>query len=75
MTTNPISLDPSHTISDVRTVFQNHRIHHIPIVQENKLMGMVSKSDYLFFRRGFTENVAEEKIERLRLGPLRLVIS
>ena len=68
MTSDPISLDPNHTISDVRDVFKNNRIHHIPIVTDGKLMGIVSKSDYLFFRKGFAVSETEENIETLRLS-------
>ena len=68
MTSDLICLDPNHTISDVRNVFKNNRIHHIPIVTDQKLVGIVSKSDYLFFRKGFIENDIEENLEELRLS-------
>jgi acetoin utilization protein AcuB len=66
MTSDLITLDPSATIADVASVFKQHKIHHIPIVLGDKLVGIVSKSDYLSFKRGFLEDRDDEKVEEIR---------
>ena len=67
MTTNPITLSPDDSLIKVKSVFEKHKIHHIPIVDEGELVGIVSKSDFLFFKRGFNENKIIKKMEEIRL--------
>lgn len=45
MTKNPISLSPKHTIADVESLFKHHRIHHLPVVEDGKLIGLVTTYD------------------------------
>lgn len=61
MTKNPISISPNDPISHVGELFSQNKIHHLPVVDNGKLVGIVSKSDYLFFRRGYSkETVMDE---------------
>ena len=53
MTSDLITLGPKDTLEKVKEVFEKNRIHHIPIVKFNTIVGMISKSDYLAFSRGF----------------------
>jgi len=68
MTVNPITLPPSATIGDAAKIFEEHKVHHIPIALDNSLLGIISMSDYLFFRRGFLDNRDDEKIEDIRMN-------
>jgi len=68
MTSAPITLPPSATIGDAAKIFDEHKVHHIPIAIDNSLLGMVSMSDYLFFRRGFLDDRDDEKIESIRMN-------
>ena len=68
MTANPYTLTPSATIGDAAKIFDEHKVHHIPIAIDNTLLGIVSMSDYLFFRRGFLDNRDDEKIEDIRMN-------
>lgn len=45
MTKNPISLSPCNTIADVESLFKHHRIHHLPVVDEGRLIGLVTTYD------------------------------
>ncbi len=46
MTKNPIAVSPSNTLADVKKLFDEERIHHIPVVdQENRLQGLVTTYD------------------------------
>ncbi len=45
MTTNLISVNSSHKVSDVAQLFKDHDIHHVPVVSGDKLIGMISKTD------------------------------
>ncbi|KXK38361.1 MAG: CBS domain-containing protein [Saprospiraceae bacterium] len=68
MTPNPIAVGVNDPLSVVDKLFREHKIHHLPVVVEGKLAGMVSKSDYLFFRRGFTTDETEKIEEEVRMN-------
>lgn len=45
MTKDVITLTPDNTLADVRDIMLNKHIHHIPIVEGKKLVGMVTSWD------------------------------
>lgn len=57
MSTDLKTVEPDDPVSMVDQIFQEHRIHHIPVVnKDNHIVGVISKSDFLYLLRGFTEN-------------------
>lgn len=68
MTKELLILKPDDSIAKADTIFRNHRVHHIPIVEDDVLVGMVSKSDLLFFKRGFGEDKDLDQLEEIRLN-------
>lgn len=67
MQKNIITLQPNDTIKKAEDIFKTHKIHHIPIIENEILIGMLSKSDFLFFKRGFNQDRTEEKWDLFRL--------
>lgn len=68
MTKEVFTLSPKATIADVSDLFASKRIHHIPVIdQDGALVGIVSKSDFLFFRRGY-DKAMDKRIEDMRLN-------
>lgn len=65
MTSNPITVEQEETLIKVDEIFNNNKIHHLPVVEGSKLIGMVSKSDLLFFKRGYNKGNTESEIKRL----------
>lgn len=45
MTANPISVTNQNTLSEVARIFHDNTISHLPVVEGDKLVGMVSKTD------------------------------
>lgn len=68
MTRDVKSLQSNASISDAARIFEANNIHHIPILEGKKLKGIVSKSDYLFFRRGFLEESQNDQLEQIRMN-------
>jgi len=68
MTSQLMTLPPDASIADAAYIFENHNVHHIPITKGFKMVGMVSKTDYLFFRRGFTNNEEDDRLEKIRMN-------
>lgn len=66
MTQELITVGPYDTMKTIEEIFERKNIHHIPVVQSEKIVGMVSKSDYLFFMRGFTSNRDDKRMNGLR---------
>lgn len=54
MTTQVIAVAPDDTMEKVQAIFQERHIHHIPVVEKEKVVGIVSYSDYLKLLHGFT---------------------
>jgi CBS domain-containing protein len=54
MTTPVITMGPDDTMDKVQAIFRKNNIHHIPVVKDGQVVGMISKSDYLRLLHGFT---------------------
>lgn len=46
MTKNVITVSPKDNLLNVKHIFDRHNIHHIPVVNEGQVVGIISKSDY-----------------------------
>ena len=46
MTKTVITVSPNDSLLNVEHIFTQNNIHHIPVVDEGKLVGIVSKEDY-----------------------------
>jgi len=47
MSTNLITVAPSATLAEARTLMQDNRIHHIPVMDDEKLVGLVTLTNVL----------------------------
>lgn len=47
MSTNLITVEPSATIAEARTLMHEHRIHHVPVVKGNRLVGLITLTNVL----------------------------
>ena len=68
MTKNVLTLSPSSSIAEAAEIFNAKKVHHIPVTIDDELVGIVSMTDYLFFRRGFLDNRDDQKIEDIRMN-------
>ncbi len=55
MTRNLVTLTPEDDLLMVKELFDQHSIHHIPVVHFRNLVGMVSKSDFLLYSNSVLE--------------------
>lgn len=67
MTGEVTTVAPSDRLTRVKHIFNNQNIHHIPVTENHRVVGMVSKSDFLHFSRGFTVSEDEKRNEKQRL--------
>ena len=58
MTPDPISLRPESLGSDILHIMLERRIGHLPVVQDGKLIGIISIGDVVKYRLRELENEA-----------------
>ncbi len=47
MSTNLVTVPPSATLAEARSLMQNNRIHHLPVTEDGTLVGLVTLSNVL----------------------------
>jgi len=67
MTEDLITVGPEDNLKKVQDIFESNKIHHLPVVDKGQLSGMLSKSDYLLFKRGFVTEESENELDQMRL--------
>ncbi|TXB62406.1 CBS domain-containing protein [Phaeodactylibacter luteus] len=67
MTTNLLTVTTGDKLTAVKEIFDNHRVHHIPVVRYKELVGIISKTDFLHFLRGFNRNAEDEFVNEARM--------
>ena len=55
MSTKLQTASPDEPLSRVIEIFKKHRIHHLPIVEDGKLMGLITTSDLMWANKSFDE--------------------
>ena len=67
MTTKLITVNPSDKLEVVKKAFDENKIHHLPVVRYKEIVGMISKTDLLFFLKGLSHNKYEDVLNVVRL--------
>jgi len=67
MTTKLITVNPKDKLTAVKEVFEKNKIHHIPVVRFREIVGMISKTDFLHFLRGFKRSDEDRFVDNARL--------
>ena len=62
MSTDLITLPPAATLAEARSLMHTHRIHHIPIVDDDKLVGLVTLTNVL----AATDSFLRDQENRIR---------
>lgn len=47
MTTNPVTVTAEDSVANAKDLLQSHGIHHLPVVEDGILVGILSSSDFL----------------------------
>lgn len=68
MTRKLIAVAPTDKLAEVKAIFDQHRIHHLPVVRYTTLVGIISKTDLHHFLRGLLTSDNDHVIEQSRLS-------
>ncbi|MFN0213308.1 MAG: HPP family protein [Saprospiraceae bacterium] len=71
MTRKPATVAPDDNLETVRSIFEKHGFHHIPVVENGKLAGIISYTDYL---RIISELYGNEQAERNNVRSLHTIL-
>ncbi len=67
MSTNLFTVNRDDKLAEVKKIFDEHNLHHIPVVENKKVVGIISKQDYLYFLRGSSKSVEDRFFNEARL--------
>lgn len=67
MSKDLITVSPTDKLTVVKEIFDENNIHHLPVVRFKELVGIISKSDFLHFLRGFSPNDEDRFVNFARL--------
>ncbi len=68
MSTDLKTAMPEDQVAVIDQHLRKYRIHHVPVVnEEHEVVGIVSKSEYLYLLRGFTVNQPDSFRELTKL--------
>ena len=72
MTTPLHTAGPNDPVLVLDEIFRENRIHHVPVVEEGNVVGIISKSDFLYLLRGFTQNSVDRFRETAKLRAFKV---
>lgn len=68
MTTDLKTAGPDDATTVLDEIFRQNRFHHVPIINEEKMViGIISKSDFLYLLRGYTVHETDRFRESAKL--------
>ncbi len=67
MSTDLKILQADDALEKAKALFEQHNIHHIPVVGFKEIVGILSETDLMHFLRGFARGKGDELLEQTRL--------
>jgi CBS domain-containing protein len=67
MSTDLMVVQSDHKVVIVRDIMEINEIHYVPVVNFNKIVGLISKSDLLHFLKGMNYNFYQDLMNDVRL--------
>ena len=72
MSTILVTVGSNQVMKDVEDIFEQHNFHYLPVVDGKSLCGVISKSDYLAFKRKFNSDFVENRMDLFRLKKFKV---
>lgn len=68
MSTQLVTVEPSATIAEARTLMHEHRIHHVPVVKGDHLVGLITLTNVL----AATDSFLRDPKNRIHANEIRI---
>lgn len=65
-------LNPEDVMTKAKNLFETQNIHHLPIVSSGKLLGIISKSDILYYTKQVEKGSGDELIQKTLLNSYKV---
>ncbi len=62
-----ITVNPEDALTEVKKIFDQNPIHHLPVVRYTSIVGIISKTDMYFFMQGYVQDESDKFLEEARL--------
>lgn len=73
MATDLKTAGPDDATTVLDEIFRQNRIHHVPVInEERRVVGMISKSDFLYLLRGYTVHETDRFREAAKLRSFKV---
>ena len=72
MTRKLITVSPLDKMSAVKEIFDKHPVHHVLVVRHTKLVGLISKTDYVQFLKCANAFASDTLAESARLNSYKV---
>lgn len=67
MSSNLITVSSTDKLQVAKDLFTEKNIHHLPVLEDEKLVGILSNTDYLYFIRPLDKDSNEPYLNEIRL--------
>ncbi len=74
MSDNLISVNPEDHLSVVQKIFESYKIHHVPVVEGDKLVGLISKNDFYRLLSGQVES-GKNPVDVIKEAPVKSLMT
>lgn len=68
MTSNVLTVNPTSKLAEVKNIFDANKIHHLPVVENKEIVGLLSTTDLNAFLRGKSDNNYDQLLNDVRLN-------
>ncbi len=68
MTSSIITVSENDPLTKLEEIFNENNIHHVPVSDKGGIQRMVSKTDFMFFQKGFTKSENDQALDKIRLN-------
>ena len=77
MTKDPLTITPTQTLTEVKDIFKKHSFRHLPVIDGNQLVGILSETDFEKILEGarLTQRGKEEMDFLLRETPVQRIMT
>jgi len=67
MTSELLTVNPEDKLKVVKKIFDENKIHHLPVVKEKKLVGIISSTDIVSFLHGLKTSQIDNPVNDILL--------
>jgi len=65
MVTDLVTVNPEDDLLKIKKIFGTHAFHHLPVVHDRKIVGIISKTDFQHFTGGLSRS-SEDQMQHER---------